>query len=168
MKVALTGTPGTGKSTVSRMVDEGFRVIDVNALVKEKYSLGEDTERGSTVADLDGLAEYVEGLHGDYIIEGHLSHFLPADLLIVLRTSPRVLRKRLAKRGWSQKKIDENIEAEALDVILIEALEMSDGVYEIDTTDKTPEQVAAAVREIIAGTDKYKPGSIDFSEELFL
>jgi adenylate kinase len=168
MKVALTGTPGTGKSAVARMVDEGFEVVDLNALVKEGYSLGADPERGSMIADIDRLAEYVEGLSGDYIVEGHVSHFLPVDVVIVLRAAPRVLRERLVERGWSQKKIDENVEAEALDVILVEALEMSGQVHEVDTTGLTLQQVAAAVREIIGGTDKYKPGSVDFSEELFL
>jgi adenylate kinase len=166
MIIALTGTPGTGKSAVARLVDAGFSVIDINALIKERYKLGTDQERGSLIADLDGLAEYVEKLKGDLILEGHVAHFLPADAVVILRAAPRVLRERLAERGWNKAKIDENVEAEALDVILIEALEMNDNVYEIDTTCLTPEQTAEAVREIARGTDRYKPGSIDFSEEL--
>ena len=166
MIIALTGTPGTGKSTVARRANAGFRVVDLNELIKERYNLGTDPERGSAIADLDELAEYVEKLDGDYILEGHVAHFLPADIVVVLRAAPRVLRQRLEKRSWSQAKIAENVEAEALDVILIEALELNDRVYEIDATDMTPEQVAAAVREIARGTDKYKPGSVDFSEEL--
>jgi adenylate kinase len=168
MKIALTGTPGTGKSTVAPLVDEGFQVIDLNALIKDGNNLGSDPERGSLIADLDKLDRFVDGLSGDYIIEGHVSHLLPVDRIIVLRVSPVVLRERLAKRGWSKAKIDENVEAEALDVILVEALEMSDSVYEINATDMTRDQVVAAIREIIRGTDKYKPGSVDFSEELFL
>jgi adenylate kinase len=168
MKIALTGTPGTGKSTVAPLVDEGFRVIDLNALIKDGYNLGIDPERKSAIADLDRLEGYIESLKGDYIIEGHVSHLLPVDKIIVLRTAPGVLRERLARRGWSKAKIDENVEAEALDVILVEALEMSDSVYEINATDMSPEEVTAAIREIIRGTDNYKPGSVDFSEELFL
>jgi adenylate kinase len=166
MIIALTGTPGTGKSTVARLVDAGYTVVDLNALIKERYNLGRDPDRDSVIADLDGLADYVEKLDGNYILEGHVAHFLPADTVVVLRAAPRVLRQRLAARGWSPEKIAENVEAEALDVILIEALELNDRVCEIDGTDMTPEQVAAAVREIALGTDKYKPGSVDFSEEL--
>ena len=168
MKIALTGTPGTGKSTVARLVDAGFTVVDINAIIKDTYNLGMDEERASAIADLDGLSHYVERLGGDAILEGHVSHLLPVDVIIVLRASPVVLRKRLEARGWSQAKIEENLEAEALDLILVEALEMSDAVYEIDTTDKPPELVASAIKEIIAGTDKYKPGSVDFSEAYFL
>ena len=166
MIVALTGTPGTGKSTVAGLVDAGFTVIDLNVLIKDRFSRGSDPERGSLIADLDGLAEYVEKLDGNYLLEGHVSHFLPADVVVVLRAAPRVLRARLAGRGWSPAKIAENVEAEALDVILVEALELNGHVHEIDGTDLSPEEIAGAVREIARGTDKYKPGSVDFSEEL--
>jgi adenylate kinase len=151
-------------------VDAGFQVIDINAIIKETYNLGMDEERNSAIADIDGLSQYVEQLSGDAILEGHISHLLPVDRIIVLRASPEVLRKRLEARGWSKAKIEENLEAEALDVILVEALERSDevDVYEVDTTAMSPEMVADAIKQIIAGTDKYKPGSVDFSEAYFL
>jgi adenylate kinase len=168
MIIALTGTPGTGKSTVARIIDAGFSIIDLNALIKDHYNLGADPERGSLIANLDGLITHVENLKGDYVIEGHVSHYLPVDIVVVLRAAPRLLRERLTERGWSKAKIDENVEAEALDVILVEALELNDRVYEIDGTCMTQEQIAGAVREIARGTDKYKPGSVDFSKELFL
>lgn len=168
MKIALTGTPGTGKSTVARLVDARFTVVDINAIIKETYNLGMDEDRNSAIADIEGLSSYVEQLTGDIILEGHVAHLLPVDKIIVLRASPAVLRKRLEARGWSEQKIEENLEAEALDVILVEALEMSDSVYEIDATERTPEAVARCIREIIVGTDKYIPGSVDFSEAYFL
>jgi adenylate kinase len=168
MKVALTGTPGTGKSTVAELVDAGFTLVRVNDLIKEKYNIGLDRERNSWIADIPGLSRHVKKLTGNVILEGHVSHLLPVDLVIVLRASPGVLRERLSARGWSEAKIRENIEAEALDVILCEAMDSHKKVYEIDTTYMTPMQVKEAVLEIIHGTDQYKPGHIDFSEEAFL
>lgn len=168
MKLALTGTPGTGKSTVAGLVDAGFEVIHVNDLIKDGYNVGLDEERGCLIADIPRLSRYVKGLKGDHILEGQTSHLLPVDLAIVLRASPRVLRKRLGARGWSPAKVRENVDAEALDVILVEALDEQKKVYEIDTTNITPEQVRDSVLEIIKGTDKYSPGCIDFSEEAFL
>jgi adenylate kinase len=168
MKLALTGTPGTGKSTVADMVDEGFKVLHVNELVREGYNDGLDEKRGCFVADIPGLSIYVKGLKGDVILEGHISHLLPVDIVVVLRASPATLRERLKNRGWSEAKVRENVEAEALDVILVEALDTNKKVYEIDTTNMTPMQVRDSVLEIIKGTDKYGPGGVDFSEEAFL
>jgi broad-specificity NMP kinase len=40
-------------------------------------------------------------------------------------------------------------------------------VYEIDTTDRTPEEVAMAVDDILAGKrEKYAYGNIDWSGEV--
>lgn len=168
MKVALTGTPGTGKSTIAELVDAGFKVVHVNDLIKDGYNLGTDEERRCLIADLPKLSKYVKALKGDVILEGHTAHLLPVDTIIVLRASPASLGERLAKRGWSEAKLKENIEAEALDVILVEAMGTNKKVYEIDTTNMSPMQVRDAVLEVIEGTDKYRPGSVDFSEEAFL
>lgn len=168
MKLALAGTPGTGKSTVADMVDAGFKVVHVNDLVREGYSEGVDEERGCLIADIGRLSKYAKSLKGDVILEGHVSHLLPVDLVVVLRASPKTIRDRLKDRGWGQAKIRENVEAEALDVILVEAMHAHKKVYEIDTTNMTPMQVRDAVLEIIRGTDRYRPGGVDFSEEAFL
>jgi adenylate kinase len=168
MKVALTGTPGTGKSTIADLVDAGFTVVHVNDLIKDGYNEGIDEERNCLIADLPKLNKYVKSLKGDVILEGHTSHLLPVDTVIVLRASPGALRERLMGRGWSDAKVRENIEAEALDIILVEAMDAHKKVYEIDTTNMSPMRVRDAVLEIIHGTDKYVPGSVDFSEEAFL
>lgn len=168
MKIALTGTPGTGKSTIADLIDEGFKVFHVNDLIKDGYNDGVDDEKNCLIADIEKLATFSRGLKGDVILESHVSHLLPADIIIVLRASPTALRKRLEGRGWSEVKVRENVEAEALDIILIESMSLNKKVYEIDTTNMTPMQVRDAVLEIINGTEKYRPGSIDFSEEAFL
>ena len=168
MKLALTGTPGTGKSTVADMVDAGFTAIHVNDLIRDGYNEGFDEEKKCWIADIDRLSAFTESLEGNYILEGHVSHLLPVDTVIVLRASPATLRGRLGGRGWAEAKVRENIEAEALDIILVEALSCNKKVYEIDTTNMTPMQVRDAVLEVIRGTDRYRPGSVDFSEEAFL
>ncbi len=168
MRIALTGTPGTGKSTVAGILNAGFRVIHLNELIRSGYNEGVDEERGCLIADIEGLSRLVESMEGDIILEGHVSHLLPVDAIVVLRASPGELRQRLKKRGWSDAKISENVEAEALDAILIESVETGRRVYEIDTTGLTPAQVRDALLEIIGGTDRYAPGSVDFSEEAFL
>lgn len=129
----------------------------------------QDPVRGSFEIDPTALLPSLRSHRGpeQVVLEGHLSHLVSPDLAIVLRCNPRLLASRLRGRGWSEQKVRENVEAEAVDVILIEALEEGVPVFEIDTTDRGIEQVGAAILEILAGkSEKYQPGHVDWSEEV--
>jgi adenylate kinase len=181
MIIALTGTPGTGKTTICNFLKNRIKIIDLNKLViEEGLHLGQDEERGSLIADLDALKEKVHAILKDetstVVIEGHLSHYLLGyDAVIVLRTHPEVLGQRLKTREYNKEKITENIEAEALDVILIEAVELNEKVYEVETTTSTPAQASLEIESIIqlleaedlGQLEKYLPGRFDWSEEVF-
>ena len=166
MQIALTGTPGTGKTTVAALLH--YRVLDINSLVRGGMNLGQDPERGCLEADMDALAGHLKSLDckETVILEGHFSHHF-ADWAIVLRLSPAALRTRLEGRGYSQSKIRENLEAEALDVILVEAVEMCRQVDEIDTTGRSAAEVAAMIENIIEGRLHLPPGQADWLEEFF-
>jgi len=183
MIIALTGTPGTGKSSVGGYIREHhgreYLVLDLNRLVVEEglYS-GWDEVRETFEADLDRLEARVRELIGsenrDVVLVGHLSHYLWGDAVIVLRTEPWELEKRLRQRGYGLEKIRENVEAEALDVILVEAWEAWERVYEVDSTGKTVSMVAEEVLRVIENIKQgrgeelisYKPGRIDWSRYL--
>ena len=47
-------------------------------------------------------------------MKGHLAHHLPCDVGVVLRCDPDILRERLEKRGYSEKKINDNVEWELM------------------------------------------------------
>jgi len=143
-------------------------VVHVNDLVERYHaSVGYDRKRKTKEVDVSKLARSVAKLEGDLILEGHFSHMLKPDLAVVLRCSPKVLERRLRKKGWEEKKIRENVEAEAVDVVLIEALENVPEVREIDTTKMKPSQVAKAIDAIVAGErQKYRVGNVDWSEEV--
>ena len=162
----MTGTPGTGKTTVAALLR--YRVLDINSLVRGGMNLGQDPERGCLEADMDALAGHLGGIDSKetVILEGHFSHHF-ADWSIVLRLSPAALRPRLEKRGYSQAKIRENLEAEALDVILVEAVDMCRRVDEIDTTGRSAADVAAMIEDIIEGRLYLPPGQADWLEEFF-
>ena len=72
---------------------------------------------------MEVLGRAAEDIEEDVMFEGHLSHLLRVDLAVVLRCSPKVLKERLEAKGWRESKIMENVEAEAVDVILVEALD---------------------------------------------
>ncbi|HQE97172.1 MAG TPA: adenylate kinase family protein [Methanothrix sp.] len=164
MQIALTGTPGTGKTTVAALLH--YRVLDINSLVRAGMNLGLDPERDCLEADMDALSGHLASLDGNepMILEGHFSHHF-AEWAIVLRLSPAALRTRLEGRGYSQAKIRENLEAEALDVILVEAVEMCRRVDEIDTTGRSAAEVAAMNENIIEGRLHLPPGQVDWLEE---
>jgi adenylate kinase len=166
MRIALTGTPGTGKTSVAALLP--YRVIDINAIVKGGLNLGMDLERGCLEADMEGLEMKLAEMDTDEltILEGHFSHYF-ADVAVVLRLVPSELRKRLEARGYSEAKIKENLESEALDVILVEAVEFCNRVSEIDTTGKTPKEVADLVVKAIRKEIELEPGQVDWLEVFF-
>ncbi len=166
MQIALTGTPGTGKTTVAGLLP--YQVIDINALVRGGMNLGRDPERGCLDADMDALEQRLKELDSDEIsiLEGHFSHHF-ADWSVVLRLAPSDLRPRLEARGYSPEKIRENLEAEALDVILVESVEFCRRVDEIDTTGKTAPQVAELVARIIKDELELPPGQVDWLIDFF-
>jgi adenylate kinase len=166
MRIALTGTPGTGKTSVAALL--AYRVIDINAIVKGGLNLGIDPKRGCLEADMEGLEMKLAEMDTDEltILEGHFSHYF-ADEAVVLRLAPSELRKRLETRGYSEAKIRENLESEALDVVLIEAVEFCNRVSEIDTTGKTPQEVADLVVKAIRKEIELEPGQVDWLEVFF-
>ncbi|HEC95386.1 MAG TPA: dephospho-CoA kinase [Thermoplasmatales archaeon] len=178
MIVALTGTPGTGKTTVASFLKRrGYKVVELNSLAKEKgFVQGYDAERDCSIIDLEKLETYLKGnlftTDTELLLDGHLSHFIKfVDMVVILRCHPRELEKRLREKGWNERKIQENVEAETLDVILCEAVEIhgKEPLFEIDTTHRTPDEVAEIIDGIVCGRynrEEHHIGGVDWSEEI--
>jgi adenylate kinase len=66
--IALTGTPGTGKSTHAQLIIEAIpamRHIDTGPIVKENgFHIGYDEEYETYDVDEDALLDYIEPLTG--------------------------------------------------------------------------------------------------------
>jgi adenylate kinase len=178
MIIAITGTPGTGKTSISKILQKkGFEVVDLNKIACEKdFLIGTDKKRDSKIVDIDKINRFLEKNHKKneiVIVEGHLSHLMKiVDKVIILRCHPKQLEKNLSKRRWKKKKINENVEAEILDVILCEAIDLHSekNIFEIDVTDKPLDVAAYLVIKLIKDkfkyVEKYKIGQIDWSEEI--
>lgn len=171
MKVGITGTPGTGKTSVGEKLEErlDWKLIKINEVVKEKEVYeGYDEKRDSYIVDEKKLDKILGScVKKDCIIEGHLAHhYSGLDIVFVLRAGPKELRRRLKSKDWNNNKVVENVQAEILDTILQEATENYEKVYEIDTSDKSVYKVSKVIEGLIKGEeppDKYKPGKVDWS-----
>ncbi len=168
MLIALTGTPGTGKTSIAKILEKDYTVVYLKAY--EDARLYWDDERESYVVDIELLKKEVQKLKGEekIIIEGHYSHEMPVDMVIVLRCHPQELERRLEKRGYRKEKIKENVEAEAMSLITSEAIirHGKNKVFEVDTTGRDEMDVAKDVKRIIEERDrKFAPG-INYSEEI--
>ena len=169
-RIALTGTPGVGKTSLAKIAAaNGYDVVDVKAWARETGSVaGYDAEDEADAIDLDALAAHVPPADGRKVLfEGHLSHLLELDQVWVVRWDPRDLRGRLEARHYRPAKVLENLEAEALDLILQEALATGAPVIQRDGTRRSPEALfqsfADAARAGLKGND-LEP--VDWSDQL--
>ena len=156
MLMALTGTPGTGKTAAAEALrGRGLEVRSLRDIAHENgFVGGRDEEDGSDIIDVERMREFVKHWEGgDRIIEGHLSHWLETDVNIVLRCDPEVLRKRLEARDYTEKKVLENVRAEVIDVVFAEAMENNPKTYQLDTTSMEPGETASRITAILEEED---------------
>ena len=165
-RVAVTGTPGTGKSTATAMLEGEYDVIHLNDRIKADDDLWteRDADRDTLVADLDAVRDDLGDWSG--VLDSHLAHRFDVERVVVLRCHPETIESRLEARGESPETAAENAESEALDVILSEAVDGHgvENVYEIDATDRDPEAVADAIRAAIEGEREPSAGTVNFMD----
>jgi adenylate kinase len=166
MMWGITGTPGTGKSSVAdELVARGYAVLHLAETTAE-YIIEEDRERETRIVDEERWVAEFSPFEG--VVEGHMAHLLPCDRVVVLRCRPDVLARRLNKRHYPAEKIRENLEAEALDVILIESLEEHppQHILELDTTYRSVSEITDLIEDFIHEKLPPSHGSTDWSEFL--
>ena len=169
--IFITGTPCTGKTTIASRLNG--RVIKINDLARSHgFIMGVDDEKGYEIIDIPRLSAHIGELVGKcdelLIFEGHVSHLCEgADKVIVLRVRPEILKERLGQRNYSEAKIRENLEAEALGVCSAESYDKySESTYEVDVSDLTVDEAAELVGDIVVNGGDYPVGSVDFMDWL--
>ncbi len=145
--ICISGTPGTGKSTWSKVIEKklGFYRLDLHHHYKQvatKY----DRSKQCFDIDLKLFTKLVkdkiklakkEG-HTGIVIDTHISHLLLpklVDMCVILTCSNlKKLEKRLLERKYSKKKIRENLDTEIFQVCLTEAQELGHNIVTFDTS----------------------------------
>ena len=160
--VALTGTPGTGKSTVAALLPPTVRRAEVGELARGRRAA---QGRGRELfVDLSRLRRSLAQAPAELdVLVGHLAHLLPVREAIVLRCRPVELARRLARaRRGDRAQRQANVVCEATDAIVAEALRAGCRVYEIDTTGRTPRDVALEVARRVDHGGPGRVGTVDW------
>ena len=169
MLIAVTGTPGTGKSSACASLERrGYAIVDLDEVARREGLIGgRDEMRGSDEVDVDVLRERLRVPAKVAFLKGHYGHRMDVNVAVVLRCKPTVLRARLEARGWPPEKVRENVESEAIDGILQEAVDRLPFVFEIDTTMSVADETADAILEVLQGRTKgHEPGTVDWTDEV--
>ncbi|KAA8572863.1 hypothetical protein EYC84_003432 [Monilinia fructicola] len=92
---------------------------------------GWDDELKTWIVDEDKLLDEIEEevKQGGYIIDWHACELFPKswiDLVVVLRVDSTLLYDRLKARNYPEAKLQENLDAEIMEVLLEEARESYD------------------------------------------
>ena len=178
--LALSGTPGVGKTALATALATTMRVEIISLgefVISRKLYDAWDSERSTHIVDEDktrvALLSDVEQARGRsdiewLIIEGLMADVIAdvCDLAIVLRLDPRIVKTRLEQRDYAPQKVAENIQAELLGTCSYHMQEARGKDFlDLDTTNKGVHEVATIVASIMQGSgDKtaYKPGLVDW------
>jgi adenylate kinase len=159
MKIAITGTPGVGKTAVAQQLSEILQITHIN-ITKVAIEMNAATGKNDDTftVDLDILKEKLEKMD-DIVIDSHFAEVFDVDFVFVLRCEPKILLGRLKERGYSERKVKENVLAEILDYCLISALEH----HAAETVFEVTENAVKEITEIVQNPKKER--SLAFGTE---
>ena len=161
MKLMITGTPGTGKTDISKVL---AKVLKLELINEKQFALkkgiGEwDTLENELEIPIKKLERELnlELMHKkNVIVEGHLlcETKLKVDYAILLRIHPEVLETRLESRGYSMPKVQDNVFAEGIDYCKkhLEKIYPKSKIIEVNAS----KSVKETAKEIISELEKRK------------
>jgi adenylate kinase len=176
----VTGTPGVGKSSVSKQLVSKINaeLVSIGDLVsKEGLYVSKDLKRDTLIADMEkisnGIKDIISHSTRTLVVEGHYAvDVVPKeiiDIVFVLRRNPEELTEILENREYGEIKVRENVAAEILDVCLYDAIKKFGvkKVCEIDVSGRTTDEVTKEILQIIQDKKKCKIRIVDWLGKLY-
>jgi len=175
-RVVITGNPGVGKHTCAKFVSEKLgkaKLIDINRVILSNNAITLPTSAVNGIGEIDVkkteklILEEIKKTK-DVVIVGHLAPYVlrttGIDLVAVLRRSPYQLAKIFRQRKYTPMKMKENIAAEILGITLYDSVETfgKERVAELDTTGKTPQDIAKDIVSKLQKKSRKQIGIIDW------
>ena len=160
--LVLTGNPGVGKHTAASEImkqNTMYEIIDINNLAIE-LGLAEKAKETLEVYVAELKIKMKQKVSNNSLIVGHLAPYVldesDVDVVIVLRKNPMDLIKVFKNRGYSKEKIKSNTTTEFIGVTFNDSISSfgKEKTFQIDTTNKTPEQVTSIIDKIVNGKNK--------------
>ena len=157
VNLVITGNPGVGKHTIAELFlkyDTSYQVLDINKFAIEK-GLGEQVNDGIEVNTTKLKNEIQKLKLNKLLIIGHLAPYVldksDIDIVIILRKNPYNLIEIYKQRDYQDSKIKQNTGSEILGVIANDSITSfgKEKSFEIDATNKTPEEVLDKIDGII-------------------
>jgi adenylate kinase len=182
MIISISGTPGTGKTTICSILKErGYHVVSLGEILMSSGRFDIDEASGELLVDVDEVREMLSSEfldpENDIIVDGHLSYLAPWDLCIVLRLHPEGIRSRLEKRDYGKEKVQENVEAEMVSSVLMEGMDERKRrekgmLIELDCTGKGQDELTNEIERCMGSMKakklnelhQYLPGKVDWLE----
>lgn len=174
----MTGTPGVGKSTISKIVAQRLPGIHIDCgrvALNGRTTIEYDEKSKTHTIDEKKLSrklkEIIAKNNSHIILEGHfiprISGFKP-DHVFVLRCHPRKIMDRLEEKNYSKRKVAENIAAEILDSCLKDAIKLfgRTKIFEIDNSKDRPNFMASMILSMLEGKIRHKSKHIDWISKL--
>lgn len=130
--IIISGTPGCGKTKMCEVLQrklDNYKYYNISDFAKQHNCYdGYDKARKSYFVDEEKLLDKLEPIlrKGGCIIDWHVNDVFPErliDLVAILRCDNSILYDRLHKRGYHDSKIEENIDAEIMGVVLQDAID---------------------------------------------
>ncbi len=102
--------------------------------------------------------------HGGHIIDWHACDLFPKnsiDLVVVLRTDSKKLYDRLKARNYPERKLQENLDSEIMEVLLEEARESYDEEIVVELRSDGADDIEANVARIETWIKNWKKDRVE-------